>query len=122
MARVTLPLFSESAQGNIAGTVSFFRTTSTQAARSIVNARHNKRNKKKIPPTPAQLEQRAWWRQGCDEWNAFTDEQRKVYDDRSQDMPMSGFSLYQSERPHDTSTGWDDGTTTWDNGTTIWDA
>lgn len=122
MARTNGPLFSESAAGPFARTITFQRRGGKVVARSLPTLT---KPYTPPPPTSAQQAQRAAYAAAVSAWNALTPEARAQWKIDARPLNITGYNLfvrdYLTTPTPPAGTVWDGGATTWDGGATLWD-
>lgn len=120
MAKVTQPLFSQSASGNVARRLTFSAQRGATVARSMS---HMASRATGHQPSAGQLAQRAAYRDAVAWWNALPPLDRAAYQPAADAARISVYAAAIGDRlrnPPPAGIPWDGGTTVWDGGATIW--
>lgn len=117
MAKITGPLFSQSATGSIAKRVTFRETARGTFA--------HKTPKASTSATPGQIAQRANYQDAIVAWHALDGPTKQYWREIGIIMKMTGYNAfisdYLSALNVPAGIQWDSGATIWDSGSTIWD-
>jgi len=116
MAKLTGPLFSNSAHGSIGQMVTMLKQRGQQ-----ISKRHSK-------PTgttsPKQTNRRTRFLQIAAEWAALTNEAHQIYNSLATAHKITGWNLFLSEslaaNPPGLGVLWDGGAAVWDNSAAVW--
>ena len=115
MAKVTGPLMSMSATGQLGRQIIFAGLGKGSRAYQL-----------KPPKGTGNPARKSLYADGCAAWQALTNEQKQVFVEAARPLKLTGFNLYMrdylSAGPAPSGTQWDGGATTWDGGATTWDA
>ena len=89
MAKVKGPLFSLNASGSVGDLMTF------SARISGPQVRYQKKQKDVI--TGARTEQREFFKEAVEAWNALSEEEKEEYNERAKPLALTGYNLFISE-------------------------
>lgn len=116
MAKVTSPLFSQSAGGSLGRAIIYGKTP----GRMIAKRWHQPSG----TPRPAQVARRNAYAAASDAWNLLTTPEKAAWTLTGAALKITGFNAFISDalitNPPATNTHWDGSATTWDGGLTTW--
>lgn len=89
MPKLTGPLFSNDARGNVGGVITYSKTFGGNVAKLTP--------KVKELPSDLQKAYRGVYKAGKDAWKALSEEQKAVYIELAKGKPRTGFNMFMSE-------------------------